>query len=159
LKNSLAYALFVNLLFASCGSIDVFEKNTAFKSHSWKGAEPSRIAFTITDTTSLYNIYLVFRHTDAYNYNNIWLKITRTGPDTIYSQQLDITLASNDKGWFGTGMDDIWEHRILLTAKPVTFPKSGQYQFVTEHIMRQEPLEHVMNVGMRVEKVKPGAIP
>lgn len=155
MKNSLAYVLFVSLLLVSCGSIDVFEKNTAFKNHSWKSSEPSKIAFTITDTASLYNIFLVFRHTDAYGYNNIWVKITRKGPDTTYSQQLDVSLASNDKGWFGTGMGDIWEHRILLTAQPVSFPKSGQYEFVTEHIMRQDPLEYVMNVGMRVEKVKP----
>jgi gliding motility-associated lipoprotein GldH len=144
-----------SILFAACGSLDVFEKNTSFKGQSWKGTDAKTIGFSITDTTATYKLYLVLRHTDAYNYNNIWLKITRKGPDTTYSQQVDIRLAANDRGWLGSGMDDIWEHRILLTAQPVMFNRRGQYEFIMEHIMRQEPLQHVMNIGLRVEKVKP----
>jgi gliding motility-associated lipoprotein GldH len=155
LRNIILPLCLISTLLAACGSIDVFEKNTAFKNHTWKGSDAKTIGFTITDTVSRYNIYLVFRHTDAYNYNNIWLKITRKGPDTTYSQQVDIRLAENDKGWLGSGMDDIWEHRILLIDKPALFNKSGKYEFVMEHIMRQEPLQHVMNIGLRVEKVKP----
>jgi gliding motility-associated lipoprotein GldH len=154
LKHTILFLLF-SLVLIACGSIDVFEKNAAFKNHSWKGAEPATVSFTITDTASLYNLYLVVRHQDAYNFNNIWVKITRNGPDTTYAQQLDVRLATNEKGWLGTGMDDIWEHRVLLTARPVPFRKSGVYTFSIEHIMRQEPLEHVMNIGMRIEKVKP----
>jgi hypothetical protein len=32
------------------------------------------------------------------------------------------------------------------------FKKAGKYTFSLEHIMRENPLEHVMNVGLRVEK-------
>ena len=32
--------------------------------------------------------------------------------------------------------------------------KAGRYKFILENIMREDPLKEVMNVGIRVEKVK-----
>ena len=71
--------------------------------------------------------------------------------DSLRKQQLDLRLATDDKGWLGSGMDDIYEHRILITEKPSAL-KAGKYRFLLENIMREDPLEHVMNVGIRVEK-------
>lgn len=139
---------------AACNSIGVFEKNIAFKKQEWPASYKPSFSFTITDTTAVYNIYLVLRHTDAYNYNNIWIKFTRTGPDTSYTQKVDLRLANNGQGWFGTGMDDIWEHRIPITQAATQFRRSGNYEFTLEQIMRQDPLLHVLNAGIRVEKVK-----
>lgn len=140
--------------FTACTTMDVFEQNTSFKSQQWPGSEKPSFSFHISDTASLYNIYLVFRHTNAYSFNNIWLKLSRSGPDTSYSRQVDLRLATNERGWLGSGMDDIWEHRIRITETPVAFRKSGDYRFDIEQVMRQDPLQHVINVGLRVEKVK-----
>ena len=140
------------LLLAACNSIGVFEKNTAFKRQQWAGSNKPSFTFTITDTIAAYNIYLVIRHTDAYQFNNIWLKFSRKGPDTSYTQQVDLRLANNNLGWLGTGMDDIWEQRIPITQGVARFRKSGNYEFTLEQVMRQDPLEHVLNVGIRVEK-------
>jgi gliding motility-associated lipoprotein GldH len=67
---------------------------------------------------------------------------------------LELPLASAEKGWLGSGMDDIYEHRIALTLDPqlVGFKKSGNYNFTLEQIMREDPLEHVFNAGLRIEK-------
>jgi len=48
-------------------------------------------------------------------------------------------------------MDDIVEHRVLLTKYPVKL-KSGQYSFSIQQIMREEPLQNMLNAGIRVEK-------
>jgi gliding motility-associated lipoprotein GldH len=152
--------LFVFLLvFASfitaCETIDVFEKNITIPNHEWSNSYKPEIEFEITDTTSLYNIYVVIRHTDAYRYKNIYMNIyTQVPGDTLLKQRLDLQLATDDKGWLGSGMDDIFEHRIRITKEPQQLSKSGIYKFRLEQIMREEPLQHVMNVGIRVEKVK-----
>ena len=51
-------------------------------------------------------------------------------------------------------MDDIYEHRIALAPadQDLYFRRSGDYTFQVEQIMREDPLQHVMNVGIRVEK-------
>jgi len=142
------------LQLAACNQIGVFEKNIAFKKQEWAASNKPSFTFTIKDTLAAYNIYLVLRHTDAYSFNNIWMKVSRKGPDTTYAQQVDLRLATNSQGWLGTGMDDVWEHRIPITDGATKFRRSGDYQFTLEQVMRQDPLLHVLNAGIRVEKVK-----
>ena len=79
---------------------------------------------------------------------------TQVPNDTLLKQHLDLVLATDDKGWLGSGMDDIFEHRIRITSAPQKLSKPGLYRFRIEQIMREDPLKYVMNVGMRVEKVK-----
>jgi hypothetical protein len=50
-------------------------------------------------------------------------------------------------------MDDIYEHRIKL-APDAGKLKAGSYKFILENIMREDPLKEVLNVGVRIEKVK-----
>lgn len=89
---------------------------------------------------------------DAYRYNNIWLNIYRQFPgDSIRKQSLDLRLATDDKGWLGSGMDDIFEHRVKITRE-AQYLQPGLYRFRIEHIMREDPLQYVMNIGIRVER-------
>lgn len=144
-------------IITSCGTIDVFEKSVNIPNHQWSSTFTPEISFEIKDTTSLYNIFVVLRHTDAYRYNNIWMNVYTTIPgDTARKERLDLRLATDDKGWLGSGMDDIYEHRILITREPVALTKPGLYMFRLEQIMREEPLMYVMNAGIRVEKVTGG---
>lgn len=113
------------------------------------------VTFSITDTVSSYNLFVVLRHSDAYNYSNIWMNLFTQAPgDSIKKQLLNLPLADNKQGWLGSGMDDIFEQRIPINTGPVRFPRSGDYRFSFEQIMREDPLEHVLNVGLRLEKVQ-----
>jgi len=146
---------FIGLLVVSCNTIDIFEKDITIPDHEWSSSFKPEISFEINDTSSLYNIYVVVRHSDAYRYNNIWMNLyTKIPDDTLRRQRLDLRLATDDRGWLGSGMDDIFEHRILITNAPQQLTRKGLYTFRLENIMREEPLQHVMNVGIRVEKTK-----
>jgi gliding motility-associated lipoprotein GldH len=116
--------------------------------------------FTIKDTNALYSIFLVFRHNEKYNYNNLFFNLSYMAPgDTLRTQRFEERLADNEKGFQlnAAAMDDIYEHRIDITKKltgsdAARFSKAGDYTFIPEHIMREDPLMNVMNVGIRVEK-------
>lgn len=141
----------IAVTFFACDTIDVYEQTKPFPSHAWNGKEKLSFNFTITDTTSLYNIFAVIRHEDAYHFNNIWLNVTTITPDKkVTDQKVNLTLGNNS-GWLGTSMDDIIEHRVLLTKFPVRL-KAGQYTFSVQQIMREDPLQNIMNAGIRVEK-------
>lgn len=140
-------------IIASCNTINIFERTKKFRDHNWKDSDKPSFTFNIEDTLSPYNIFIVFRHTDAYNYNNVWLSVTTIAAgDTAITQKLDLKLADNKNGWLGSGMDDIFEHRIKITNTPIKL-RQGKYNFTLQHIMREEPLMNVMSVGIRVEKV------
>jgi gliding motility-associated lipoprotein GldH len=143
------------LWLSSCTPIDLYEKVVAIPQHEWKSSFKPAFTFEIKDTTSPYQVYVILRHNNQYNYNNIWINLHTKSPDgTVSKAQYELPLATNEKGWLGTGMDDLYEHRIALTPinQQFYFKKAGTYTFSLEHIMREEPLEHVLNAGLRIEK-------
>jgi gliding motility-associated lipoprotein GldH len=155
--NSLAVVLsaLIILCLTGCDKTEVFEKNKSIPKHRWQYDLQPTFDFTITDTSTLYNLYIVLRHTDAYQYNNIWLNVGTQSPgDSMKFQRFDLQLGSDATGWEGTGMDDIWELRKSITRGPFKFNKAGTYKFSVAQVMRENPLPEIMSVGVRVEKVK-----
>lgn len=143
----------VVILGNACRDMGVFEKQYFFKHHEWPSTIQPAFEFAITDTAALYNIYIAVRHEDAYRYNNLWLEITTQSPgDTAKTQNLNLLLADNKKGWLGVGMDDIFDQRIRITKSPQKL-KAGKYTFKLKQIMREDPLPAILNTGVRVEKV------
>jgi gliding motility-associated lipoprotein GldH len=140
------------LFIGSCTQIEIFEKDTTIPDYKWQPGFSAKGDFVIADTTSAYNIYLVLRHTDAYQYNNIWLNLGLQPPgDSMHIQKLNLILGDDANGWEGTGMNDIWEVRRLVNSGT---RKAGKYSFSISQIMRDNPLLHIMSVGLRIEKKK-----
>ena len=153
MKLKFLISFFLLISATACLKVELFEKNVQIPHRQWDYKFKPTVQFNIEDTVSAYDLYIVIRHTDAYNYNNIWLNLFIQAPgEAASSQQIDIPLASNEKGWLGKGMDDIFEHRYKITRQPIAFRKAGTYNFTLEQIMRENPLDHVLDVGLRVEK-------
>jgi gliding motility-associated lipoprotein GldH len=151
----LLIAAAVCMFICSCTQIEIFEKNTVIPGYKWQQDFSAKGDFHISDTVSAYNIYLVLRHTDAYQYNNIWLNIGLQPPgDSMRNQRVNLQLGDDANGWEGTGMNDIWELRKLLNGEPRRFKQPGKYSFNISQVMRDNPLLHIMSVGLRVEKKK-----
>ena len=140
------------LCLVSCTTIDLYEKSVAIPGHSWKNDFKPSFTFTIKDTISPYQLFLILRHNDKYNYNNIYINLSAKlpGSDSVRKIRKDLTLATDEKGWLGDGMDDIYEHRIPLGDPELL--KAGNYTFSVEQVMRENPLKNVLNVGLRIEK-------
>jgi gliding motility-associated lipoprotein GldH len=143
------------LFLAACHQVDLYEKNGNIPQYNWKQDYKVTGSLLIKDTASDYNVYVVLRHTDAYKYNNLWLDIGLQAPgDSIQYKKINLSLGSDAAGWEGTGMDDIWEVRKLISAHSTLFKKPGLYNFSISQAMRDDPLQHIMSAGLRVEKVK-----
>lgn len=154
-KRIICLLTLASCLLNSCTTVDLYEKTVAVPDHEWKSSYKPEFNFIISDTTALYQAYFVIRHTEKYNYNNIWVNYYYQPPaDTLHKETREFQLATNDKGWLGTGMDDIYEHRIKLTPFADKVKRAGNYKFILENIMREDPLQHVLNVGIRIEKVQ-----
>jgi gliding motility-associated lipoprotein GldH len=144
----------LSVLVSSCTTSDLYENTVILKGNEWSSSYKPEFNFTITDSNSFYQAFFVIRHTEKYNYKNIWLNYYYQPPaDSMRKESREFVLATNEKGWLGTGMDDIYEQRIALLARPEKL-RTGNYKFILENIMREDPLQHVLNVGIRIEKVK-----
>ena len=156
-----------SLQLISCTTIDLYEKVVPVPKHQWQSAFKPQFTFTIRDTTVPYQAFVILRHTNQYKYNNIWVNLLANAPtDTVQKLSLELPLA-NKQGWLGSGMDDVFEHRVRIGGEIVKlgfvkmsadgfyFSQPGNYTFTLEQIMRDDPLMHVMNVGLRLEKKTP----
>lgn len=147
--------LMAAFLLMSCNQWDtlrVFEKNVQVPGYEWSYNFRPSFTVEITDTAATYNIYVTLRHTEAYPFSNIWLLITTEFPgEKPQTRRVELPLADVTGKWLGSGMDDIYEHRIPIQQNAL-FNKPGSYHFSFEQNMRQNPLPHVMSVGLRVEK-------
>ncbi|MFM7645308.1 MAG: gliding motility lipoprotein GldH [Sphingomonadales bacterium] len=149
--------IFVLSALGSCHPLSLYEKSVPIPQQKWQGHYVPVFDFNITDTTARYDVALVLRHRDRYHYNNIWLRIAVTDPQgKVHSFDTDLLLGTNESGWLGAGMDDIYEHRISLLQqlleKNISLRQAGTYRFSVTHLMREDPLQEVMNVGIRIEK-------
>jgi len=155
LRKFIFFTIIPALSLLSCNlPTGVFEKNFTVPGQAWQSSYKPEISFTIKDTASLYNVFFVIRHSDAYTFNNIWIRATvdQSGQSDLKSQQYDLALATNDKGWIGSAMDDIYEARLLLQSR-TRFKRPGDYHISLEQIMREDPLKHILDVGIRIEKM------
>ena len=147
--------LFVINSLTACQTIDLFEQNTIYPDHQWPSKQINQYQFNIADTNALYNMYFVIRHHNAYHYKNIWLQVnTQAAGDSLQKQTININLADDMNGWMGAGMDDIYDHRVLINTKPMKLPL-GSFKISTQQIMREDPLQNILTTGIRVEKAKP----
>jgi len=151
----LLLALIAGCLFlSSCEKIDLYERVVSIPKQDWQSSFKPQFKFNIKDTTAQYQPYILLRHNEKYEFNNIWVRLYAQAPgDTTKQFSLELPLANND-GWLGTAMDDLYDHRIAVTLDPTifNFKKTGEYIFTLEQIMRKDPLENVLNVGLRIEK-------
>lgn len=147
--------LLVTLFLGACQTIDLYEQTTTYPEHQWSSKQINQYQFNIADSNASYNMFFVIRHHNAYHYKNIWLQvISQAAGDSIQKQTININLADDMNGWLGSGMDDIYDHRVLMNTQPLKLPK-GSFKVSIQQIMREDPLQNILATGVRVEKAKP----
>jgi gliding motility-associated lipoprotein GldH len=153
LTGTLILILFI--LLVSCNSTNnVYERMAYFSKHEWSSDNKPSFNFEVTDSIALYRLYFVIRHTDAYHFKNIWMNMLMKTPDTTLVFKNEFTLADNEK-WHGTIVDDIVEQRIPIEpGNKALHLKKGNYTFTLQQVMREDPLQNVLNAGIRVEKLQ-----
>jgi gliding motility-associated lipoprotein GldH len=157
-RNSIIVLLLSCLVFAGCVPSPVYQREEPIPQNAWSYDFKPDFKFDITDTTSLYNIFFLIRHTEAYRYSNIWMWVytKRPGDSTFQKSRINIPLAEASGKWLGRGMGEIWEQRLPISlADPTMLRKKGTYEIKFEQNMRINPLPDILHIGLRIEKIRP----
>lgn len=143
------------MLHSACDQPLLYEKIVNIPGGSWKSRDTLRFSLEIPDTTTGYYLIATVRHTHMYAYRNVWIKLGLNPPtqdSTVYTD-FNLPLATAES-WLGTGMNDVYERRVRLFTNPVRFNKTGTALFTISHIMREDPLDNVLQVALRLEPVR-----
>ena len=138
---------------ASCDRKKVFESYKELNPLGWN--KDSVVVFNVqlTDTTKNHNLYVNIRNKGNYPYSNIYLFLSVGAPDgTLLTDTVEFTLAEASGKWKGSGIGGLYDNQILYKSS-VYFPHSGDYTFSIKQGMRDNLLEGIRDIGLRIEKV------
>ena len=153
LLNRSLWAIFISLIAVACTSNDVYFKYQSVASQGWNKDSLYRFDIPIVDTIATYNVYVNIRNRGEYPYQNLWVFLAKTTPDSIESKDsIECYLADKRGKWLGSGLGSILEMPVLYQQN-VRFSKSGTYHYKICQGMRDSLLKGINDIGMRVEKV------
>jgi gliding motility-associated lipoprotein GldH len=154
IKNNF-YTIFLSCLvtaLAACTKSNLYDKNISIHEGQWAYGDAKKFKVNIIDTASNYNLFVNVRHTDQYQFNNLWLIITTTYPDSSTRQdKVNVELSQTDGRWTGTCVDGICYNSVLVQTD-FTFPQKGDYIFAIEQDMRMNPITEIFDIGLKIEK-------
>jgi gliding motility-associated lipoprotein GldH len=144
-------------LISSCDTKRFYEDYIPVNGIGWHPDSVLSISPTeISDTISTYNILLMMRHTTEFKYKNMFFFVDIKMPSgKMLRDTAELVLQDNQGYWFGEGNGFIRsvEHTIHAHYKRnISFPESGQYDFLIQHGMRDSLLEDISDIGIRIER-------
>lgn len=146
--------LLLLLLLPSCHNNEVFNDVKQLPEEGWDKDHIVRFDYLADDTTSTYNLIIDIRNNHEYPYQNFWLFVQSTSPDSIiYKDTLECVLANNYGRWIGESSGSLY-HLPVLFLSEIKFLKTGHYDFAIAQGMRNDTLVGIKEVGLRIEKVE-----
>ncbi len=154
-KAGLGFFLAGLTLLAACNQPFLYEKLSNIPGASWRSKDTLHFTLEIPEDTTAYYLIATIRHTSKYEFRNVWIKLGLKAPgqDSAVFTDFNLPLATAEN-WSGTGMNDVYERRVRLFKNPVRFAKKGTAVFTLQHIMREDPLNNVLQAGLRLEPVR-----
>ncbi len=151
MKKYLAVFL-VSCLSTACSNEAYFEENKPINKRSWEYSQIPAFEVHIDDKNAKYDVFINLRHSNKYDYSNIYLLLHTNGkglPDTAYRHE--IKLAELDGKWVGKSSGSLYQIQ-QLAKQDFSFPDTGKYLFRIEQNMRVNPLLDVSDVGIKIMK-------
>ena len=144
--------LFIFASVVSCDRRRVFESYHEIDKNGWNKDSVVVFNFPLTDTIRNNNLFINIRNKGNYPYSNIYLFLTIGSPNGVLkTDTVEFTLAEPSGKWKGSGIGGLYDNQILYKSS-VYFPKIGNYMFTIKQGMRDNVLQGIRDVGIRIEK-------
>jgi gliding motility-associated lipoprotein GldH len=120
----------------------------------WNIDSTANFKISVSDTLSVFNIYLNLRNTSSYPNSNLYLFIHTTSPGgASLRDTMECILADKRGRWLGKGFGKIRDNQLPY-KRNIRFPEQGIYSINIQHGMRTNNLQGISSVGIRVEKAE-----
>jgi len=141
-------------LLSSCDGRMVYENIEEVPDKAWKANVPVNFAIPVEDTISLQNILITVQNATNYKYSNLFLFVTTKSPSgATVCDTLEVQLADEKGRWYGKGFSRYYDLQVPYKHL-IKFPLKGDYTISITQGMREESLEGIVKVGVRVEHAK-----
>lgn len=150
-SRSWIYWLVIVFIFQSCGTSSVYENATNFQNENWSSDSAKVFNFEINDDGNYDVLYLVKNRTD-YPFSNLYLSSDLRNESTLVSKELqEVTLFHPKTGKpYGKGFGGVMEHKFYSLRNQKL--SKGNYSLRLNHYMREQNLDGLISIGIRVDK-------
>lgn len=146
--------IFAIIALYSCNENRVFEDHIDPSGNlEWNRDEVIKFDIEIIDISLKYNQFIAFRYALGYRYPTCEMEILEKRPDGSEETHIIQIKVMDDKGYLGDGSGDIFDIEVPW-RKDFSFSTPGTYQYEIKHLMQDEKIHMVMEVGMILDRVK-----
>ena len=154
--NSKVWAFLLIILFLVSCNISGEDVYIHSLNNTWNKKVIQKFDFEIKDSQNPKNIIFVLRNNNGYPYSNlrVFSKLYAKDDQDVKPDTLNYILAKPNGEWLGSGFGDTKE--ILFQYKlNYKFPKNGTYTVDIQHAMREDNLQGIEDIGIKIESAKP----
>lgn len=150
--SSLTVCCMTALLASSCQRSTLLNQTYDTPRPAWAYHEPICFDVMVADTMPVYDLTFSLKHTRDFAWMNSFFLITTIFPDMNTTiDTLECLLSTPDGRWIGSRMGKY--HTIgFLYKQHIRFPMSGQYRFEVRHAMRNDSLQNICSVGLKIRR-------
>ena len=146
-------ALLIAALFltAACSNDTEHSGFTTIDSDGWIYGDTVRYCAADSDSTAhpLYDVVIVVRNNNDYEYSNLWLSLVYPCRDSVHTDTLNVQLADDFGNWLGKGIGGSYQ-RSDTVLRGVELDPTREIK--VSHIMRTDTLEGIEQFGIIVKK-------
>lgn len=144
--------LSVCILVVSCNRGTVMNETYEVPSPEWNYNEPICYDMWIEDTSTGYDLTFSIRHSNDFEWQNAFFLIRTVFPDMEVSvDTLECILAEPDGRWIGNRSGKYYRIGFLY-KQGIRFPQAGEYRFEIRHAMRDDNLQGIRSIGLKVQR-------
>ena len=146
------FLISICLISLSCKLSTDFNETVVIPDREWEYSNRAEFVIDEIDTVSSYDLYLRIRHDKKYEFSNLFLKVYEHQENSIDThQRIELTLAEADGKWRGENAGNLYMHEYLLKEN-YKFSDTSSYRIQIEQNIRQNPILHIADVGVRFVK-------
>ncbi|MBD8389513.1 gliding motility lipoprotein GldH [Dysgonomonas sp. BGC7] len=146
--------LLVSLMNISCNKQEVYYHFHEIKDAKWQ--QKDTLTFDVDSTAitpnTLYSVAIEVSNNVNYPYQNIWFFVQHnfTADSTYTEISREYKLADEFGKWQGSGFGTLYQVSFPLTD--IVFREKKNYRIKIEHGMRDEPLNGIEKIGIKISK-------
>lgn len=142
-KNLVLIAL-SSVLLSACSGKTIYSDFQSVPITGWNADSVLTFSMNTADLQDTYDVLLYVRHTDAYNYQNMWLFV---GANEWQQDTIEIYLADDRGRWLSNGRTTM--------EMPVLYKESVRFTdsictLTIQQGMRSESLKGVLDIGVEI---------
>lgn len=146
------FSMMLSLSFVACGPDHLFREIQKTDQESWSYDAPLHFKTTITDTSALYDVFIILDHLKSYPFENLYLRINQQAGQESQTDTLTLDIMSKDGYYKGKCDEESCEMKALIFDH-IRYVQPGPLNFTVEQFTRNKSLEGIKAVGLEIRKV------